>query len=395
MPAASFDTAAMTRTLGEMIAIKALSGQEKPMADYVAAFLRNCGLTVWRDADDNVAAVIEPRESGDPRTNTLHLSGHTDTVVPVEGWARDPFTPVVEGLGAEQCIAGLGASDMKGGLTAMLYAARQLATARSRRLRVVVSFTICEERSVPGKRNGVHAVLAQFPGRWALTTEASCDEDGLTLALGCQGHATGIVELRGQSAHSASPERGRNTIHAAAAVIERIAALHESFRDVPVHGAVRARAAASVTRIEGGQAVNIIPERCELKVSRRLAPGETLADFDRELAAATAHLPPGITAACHSSSDAPACVVDVNGLFFHAAMKASEELFGVARCSWNRARTDQVLFAKAGLDVLNTGPGFMGQAHVAGEYLRTADLPRAAAFIEKLCAKLDEGLNKA
>ncbi|MBI3830556.1 MAG: M20/M25/M40 family metallo-hydrolase [Planctomycetes bacterium] len=390
MSVSTYDTDALVRTLCEMIAIKALSGEERPMADYVAAFLQRIWLDVERDEDDNVVGILEPREPGDSKANTLHLSGHTDTVVPVEGWARDPFAPLVEGAGAETRVVGLGASDMKGGLTAMLYAARTLAqsAARPKKLRVVCSFTVCEERGAYGKSNGVKKVLARQPGRWALTTEASCDREGLTITLGCQGHALGTVVLRGRSAHSASPERGRNAIYAAGTVAARIAALHERFRPTPVYGEVSARASAAVTMIQGGQVVNIIPERCELKISRRLAPGETLADFERELAAATANLD-GIEAACSASCDAPACCVDLQGPFFQAATDASQRLFGAARYSWNRARTDQVLFAQAGMDVLNAGPGSMGQAHVAGECVRAADLPRAAAYLEELCARLD------
>lgn len=386
----SFDTSVMVRTLCDLIAIKSLSGEEKPMADYIEAFLRSCGLSVERDEDDNVAGILEPREPGDPKTNTLHLSGHTDTVVPVEGWARDPFAPLVEGAGADARVVGLGASDMKGGLTAMLHAARAMTQggARPQKLRVVFSFTVCEESSGHGKRNGVRKIVARHPGRWALTTEASCDREGLTITLGCQGHALGTVVLRGKSAHSASPERGRNAIYAAGTVAARIAALHERFRPVPIYGDVSARASAAVTKIEGGKAVNIIPERCELKISRRLAPGETLADFERELADATANLD-GIDAEFTAGCDAPACCVDLKGPFFKAATDASKRLYGAARNSWNRARTDQVLFAQAGMDVLNAGPGSMGQAHVAGECVRAEDLPRAAAYLEELCARLD------
>ncbi|MCW8133107.1 MAG: M20/M25/M40 family metallo-hydrolase [Planctomycetota bacterium] len=388
MQSSAYDTDAMVRTLCEMIAIKALSGEEKPMADYVETFLRRLGIPAERDEDDNVVGILEPREPGDPRNNTLILSGHTDTVVPVEGWASDPFAPAVEGDGEDRRVIGLGASDMKGGLAAMLHAAERLAAARPERLRVLLAFTVCEEGSGHGKKNGVHKVLARHPGRWALTTEASCGADGLTLALGCQGHAQGTIVLRGRSAHSASPERGKNAIHAAAAVVSRLAAMHEHYPEIAVYENVHARASVAVTRIGGGQATNIIPERCELKVSRRLAPGETVADFERELARATSGLN-GVSAETAVHCDATACVVDVHGPFFQAAREASVQLFGAARCSWNRARTDQVLFAQAGMDVLNAGPGSMGQAHVAGEYIRAHDLPRGAAFLQAVCERLD------
>ena len=95
----SFDSQAQTRTLADLVAIKSLSGEERPAADYIEAFLKQAGYTVDHDAQDNVVAVFEPEITGLPEVNTLHISGHTDTVPPAEGWAQDPFTPKIEGTG--------------------------------------------------------------------------------------------------------------------------------------------------------------------------------------------------------------------------------------------------------------------------------------------------------
>ena len=51
-----------------------------------------------------------------------------------------------------------------------------------------------------------------------------------------------------------------------------------------------------------------------------------------------------------------------------------------------------VLFKQAGMDVINIGPGFTGQAHVAGEYVRMIDLPRSANLVLGTVEKLDEWL---
>jgi succinyl-diaminopimelate desuccinylase len=383
---------AIGATLMDMVAIKALSGHERPMADYVEKTLTQAGLRCWRDAHENVLAILEPRRPGNP-ADTLHLSGHTDTVVPVEGWQTAPWQPFITGTGDERRITGLGTSDMKSGLAVMLHLAKYLNDdhRRLQRLRVAVSFTICEEGPVPGKRNGVHEILARQPGRWALTTEASCDDAVPTLAMGCQGHAVAKIALQGRSAHSATPEAGANAIHAAAKICARVEKLHAAYKPVVIAGDVRARAACAVTKISGGSADNIIPEHCDVTLSRRIAPGETRADVERELAALTAQLEP-VAATWTLRCDAPACVVDHTGPFFAAATAASAELFGSARYSWNRARTDMVLFKQAGMDVLNIGPGFTGQAHVAGEYVRMVDLPRSANLILKTLQNLDAWL---
>jgi succinyl-diaminopimelate desuccinylase len=381
------------RTVSELVAIQSLSGDETAAAAYIVEWLKGAGLEADRDGEDNVVAVIEPVIPGDPKENTLHLSGHTDTVVPVEGWQGDPWTPLWAGVGEERRIVGLGASDMKSGLAVMLHLARHYARPENRlqRLRLVVSFTACEERPAKNKRNGVGRVLPRYPGRWALTTEASCDYVCPTLAVGCQGHVVASVLLRGRSAHSASPARGLNAIHAAGKISARVEALNRGYKPVLVMGDVQACAAAAVTMIKGGAAANIIPEQCELTISRRIAPGETLETVERELAEMTRDLD-GVSATWTMRNDAPACVTDSDGLLLQCASQASRRLFNTVRLSWNRARTDMVLFKQAGLDVLNIGPGFAGQAHVAGEYVRLIDLPRSANLAAETLRLLDARL---
>jgi len=389
----NFDSAPIARTVRDLIAIRSLSGDETAAATYVQEFLQRIGAKTERDAEENVWAAIEPRTSGDPKTTTLHLSGHTDTVVPVEGWNGDPWQPRDEIHNGETRIVGLGASDMKAGLSVMLQLAThfQQPANRLERLRLVLSFTVCEEMPAKGKRNGVHRLLAKETGRWAITTEASCDAVCPTLALGCQAHAVATLTLRGRSAHSASPERGLNAIHAAGIVCGRVQQIHAGYADIHVAPGVNARAAMAVTKIHGGAAGNIIPEYCEMTISRRLAPGETLADYERELREATEDLG-GVHATWTVRCDAPACVADLNGPLLKTAVSASQSLFGQTRYSWNRARTDMVLFSQAGMDVVNIGPGYFGQAHVAGEFVRVEDLGRSADLIAETVRRLDATL---
>jgi len=378
-------------TVRQLVSLKSLSSLEAPVADYVQRFLSGVGVSSERDDQDNVFCVIEPKRPDEATRNTLHLSGHMDTVVPVEGWQNDPWTPVTLGEGDDKRIVALGTSDMKSGLAVMLHLAEHFARSENQlqRVRIVCSFTICEESPANGKMNGVHRVLIKQPGRWAITTEASCDHVCPTIALGCQGHAVARVILTGRSAHSACPDKGLSAITAAAKICQRVEQLNRSFKDVQVLGDVYARAAAAVTLIKGGAAANIIPEHCELTISRRVAPGETLKNVDRELAELT-HDIGEVKAAWTLRCDAPACMTETTGPLLRAASEASGALFKQVRYSWNRARTDMVLFRQAGMDVLNIGPGFAGQAHVAGEYVRLVDLPRSASLLGETIERLDK-----
>jgi succinyl-diaminopimelate desuccinylase len=390
-PADSAET--MAKTVADLVAIKSLSGEEAPAADYIQSFLQKAKIEVKRDDQDNLQAVIQPEKPGNPKEISLHLSGHLDTVVPVEGWENDPWTPRIIGDGEDRRIIGLGTSDMKSGVAVIMHLAEHFNNPANRlkHLRLVLSLTVCEECPAHGKRNGVHRAVENEPGRWAITTEASCDPVSPTLAVGCQAHAVIRIALKGRSAHSANPDHGLNAIHAAAKICERVDRINKGFKEIHVLEWVKARAATSVTLIKGGSAGNIIPEQCELTISRRVAPGETMADVEREVAELCSNLD-GVTATPKFRLDALACVADAKGPLLKSASDASQELFDRVRYSWNRARTDMVLFRQAGMDVLNIGPGFNGQAHVAGEYCRLIDLPRSANLIAQTLLKLDRAM---
>lgn len=379
------------KTLSDLVSIKSLSGEEAPMADYIQKFLSDCGLKMERDDQDNVWTVLEPSVPGDPRHNTLHLNGHTDTVPPVEGWKTDPWKPEIVGKGDERRLVGLGSTDMKSGLTTILYLAKYFSKHPLKRLRLVVSFTICEEGPVPGKQNGVVRLVERHAGRWALTTEPGSEPTHPTITLGCQGHAVIKLILRGCSAHSSTPELGMNAIHAAGKISTRVKELNDSYPPIPLLDGIQAKAAIAVTMIKGGSAPNIIPEQCEMSISRRLVPGETLKTVEEELKGFVRDLD-GVAVSWTVIGGVPACQAKKDGPLLECATEASRTIFGKVTYTWLRGRGDLVVFSQAGMDVLNIGPGTKDQAHVAGEYARTVDLPRSANLIAETIQRLDQWL---
>lgn len=355
------------KTLCDLIAIPSPSSQEKDLAAYIHDFLKANKVDVERDSHGNVISVVG---GGD---KILHVNGHMDTVTPVDTWTRKPFKPTVEnGL-----LYGLGASDMKSGLAVMMDLARKV----NPRVKTVFSFTVCEEGSgAGGGNNGVKGLLEKWQGDWAITTEGSVRDDVVTLGLGTQGHTVAIARVKGVSAHSSRPEDGTNAIEHAAEIVRRIRSLNESYEDVPVYADIKGRPSAAVTMIQGGVASNIIPNCCEVTISRRLAPGEDRGKFEAELRRIASEFQVEV----EFRGGDPAACVDVEGHLFQVAREAARRTIGVERYSIARGRTDLVLFALKGMDVMNIGPGSMGQAHVADEYCRLQDLPAAASLLQEI-----------
>ncbi|NOZ19775.1 MAG: M20 family metallopeptidase [Planctomycetes bacterium] len=351
----------------DLVSIPSPSGEEGQVAAYIHDFLKANGVDAERDGCGNIVAVAGSGEE------ILHINGHMDTVCPVDTWTSDPFKPVVK----DGLLYGLGASDMKSGLVVMMDLARKVRP----RAKTVFSFTVCEEGSgAGGRNNGVATLLDEWGGKWAITAEGSAVDGIITLGLGTQGHTIAVVTVKGVSAHSSQPEMGQNAIEFAAAIVRRVRALNDSYDEVPVFADVTGRPAISATMIRGGAASNIIPDSCELTLSRRLAPGEDRAKFERELRQLCA----GLEVEVDIRGGDPAACVDVDGRLLEAAREAARKTLGVERYSISRGRTDLVLFARKGMDVLNIGPGMMGQAHVADEWCALADLPAASGLLEEI-----------
>jgi succinyl-diaminopimelate desuccinylase len=100
-------------------------------ATLIGEHLRNLGYTVeYIKLSASEVVELAPYGEGQPRTNVigrlpdrlgapvLHFNGHMDVVPPGSGWSTDPFGGEVR----DGRIYGRGASDMKGGIAAQIYA---------------------------------------------------------------------------------------------------------------------------------------------------------------------------------------------------------------------------------------------------------------------------------
>lgn len=354
----------LEKTISEMVAIHTPTGQEGPLADYVCRRLEADGLAPQRDDQDNVWVEVGPADS----PHLLHVNGHMDTVLPGDGWSTDPLVPTVDG----DRLYGLGASDCRAGLAAMLWLASRVRP----RVCVRFSFTVCEENGHPSKENG-SLRMARDGGDWAITVESSCADGGPRISLGTQGHTKALVAFRGRAAHSARPETGENAVLAAARFCMQLDELNAAYPEQPLYGGVVARATVAPTMIDGGRLPNIIPDECRVTVSRRLAPGDTEDTFRGELD----HLLSGVKATYELSGFGPCAVADPDGPLLAAARQALLDVTGRESYTFQRGRTDAVLYAAAGMDTLTLGPGWSGQAHSADEFV---NLPAAAQCVRVL-----------
>jgi succinyl-diaminopimelate desuccinylase len=222
----------------------------------------------------------------------------------------------------------------------------------------------------PFEENELGDLLREVPAlsRAAL---AICLEptDGL-LQLGCVGSIHATVTFAGRAAHSARPWQGENAVHRAGALL---AELHARAPREARSGGLLYREVMSVTRIDGGRARNVVPDRCAMNVNFRFAPDRALDEAAAELRATVERF--GATAELTDLS--PACPAYAD----HPLVQRLAARTGAA-VEPKQAWTDVARLAAAGVPAVNFGPGATAQAHQAGEWVEVEAIGRAYRALE-------------
>src|SRR5206468_1882921 len=271
------------RLLRDLVAINSINPTlvpgapgEAAVAGAIAVEMKRIGLDIAIDevapGRPNVVGVLEGAKHGP----TLMLCGHTDTVG-VAGMP-DPFTPI-ERAGR---LYGRGAQDMKGGVAAMIDAARIVAAGGLRAGRLVIAAVVDEEHS----SIGADALVKRWRADAAVVTEPT----DLAVVVGHKGFAWLEIEVTGRAAHGSRPTEGQDAILRLGRVLARLDALDRTLQARPPHPLVGTGSLHAST-IEGGREWSSYPDRALLKMERRTLPTESdtcaleeVEDILRELA---------------------------------------------------------------------------------------------------------------
>lgn len=338
---------------------------ERPVAEALAEVLDSLGLhTELHDVVDgrpNVIGVLP----GDDALPTYVLEAHLDTVPTPEGGIA------VRREGGR--LYGRGASDTKGSLAAMVGAAERISRRSGPRPTVVVVGAVDEEYVM----RGAEALIAQLP---AVDGVVIGEPTSLQPVRAHNGLMRVRVVARGAAAHSSKAFLGINAIVAAArcvVALEDRLGTHLLDRHHPLTGP----ALLTTTMIEGGIAPNVVPDRCELWLDRRLAPGESplaaLGEIDQvlvDLAAAGVRAEreeplvalPGL----ETAADHPLVVAAER-----VASTAVGVTYGTDACYLN---------GYGGLPCIVLGPGSIDQAHTVDEWIELDQVHAAVELYERL-----------
>lgn len=263
---------AVVRLLASLVSAAAENppGREDGVANLIVDALEDIGISGKKQSvagsRENVVGELLGRGPGP----TVVLNTHMDVVPAGGGWRTDPFVLTEE----DGRLFGRGACDAQGSLAAMITALRVLSQRRDEwEGRVVLAAVVDEEQGSLGAR----ALGPVLKADAVIVGEPTIGKIGIAH----RGSYRPIVEIIGHGAHASVPWRGANAISAAAVIVNGVERLGVALseRCHPLVGT----STVSVTGIRGGAGGNVIPDECEVVIDRRMLPGESRLDVDREL----------------------------------------------------------------------------------------------------------------
>jgi succinyl-diaminopimelate desuccinylase len=237
-------------------------GLERDCAEYLGNLLESGGFQVsyheFGVARTNLVARLETGKGKLP----LCLTGHMDTApLGLGSWTRDPFAGEIEG----DKIYGRGASDMKGGVAAMVLAALRIARMPKGTAGITLIITAGEET---GSEGAYHlAALGDKLGKAGAIVVGEPTANYPIVAhkgsLWLEARTTGVT------AHGSMPDQGINAIYKAVEVISGLQEFDFAISPHPLLG----RPTINVGTISGGLNINSVPDQAKIGIDIRTIPG--------------------------------------------------------------------------------------------------------------------------
>lgn len=342
---------------------------EVEISSYITNYLESIGMEVHTQdvIDDrfNVIGILRGEGNG-PK---LMMNAHTDTVS-VKGMTIDPFKPFVE----NDNMHGRGACDMKGALAGMMTAIKALINSGIRlRGDLLISAVVDEEYDSVGTEK----LIQEYRSDAVIIGEPT----NLQIGIAHKGFVWLEIETRGKAAHGSVPEKGIDAITNMAKVISCLNTLEKTYvkKKHDLVGFPRIH----TSMIEGGSEWSIIPNFCRLKIERRTVPGETSLMVINEINQILKYL----------SKEDQYFSAEVKKVFERQTMNinSDEAIVKSLRVAFQEIQrmaprivgepywTDASLFVNnASIPTCLFGPGDIGLAHSADEFIKISDVVDSA-----------------
>lgn len=376
--------------LAELVAFDTTSRNSNlPLIDWVEAYLARHGVAAERIPDAsglkaNLWASIGPAD----RPGYI-LSGHTD-VVPVDGqdWSSDPFRLRSD----DGRLFGRGTCDMKGFLACCLAAVPAMAAADLARP-IHLAFSYDEEVGCLGVRGLIERLNA------LAVKPLGCfvgEPTGMAVVIAHKGKRSLRAVVTGRSCHSSLAPEGVNAVDYAALLAVEVRRIGRELARGPADPLYDVPVSTAHTGIlEGGTALNIVPDRAELVFEFRVLPDQ---DAEALVAQVQAFVRDVLEPEMRRVAPETGIALEVFTSFPGLDTPVDDEVVRLAKHLAGRNDhakvaygTEGGLFQQAAIPTVVVGPGHIAQAHRPDEFVALAELERCNAFLARLIAHAEAG----
>lgn len=359
----------------ELAGIPSPSGHERAVNDFLITRLRGLGLEVeegeplYPESGSSAGNLYCRLDASVPGTPIL-LSAHTDTVPSEDEALPEPI--VEDGVIRSASRSVLGADD-KSAIAAIVFTMEQIVRSGAPQAGIELLLTVGEEGGLHGaKMSSMDGIVAK--SGFCLDSTGPVGD----VIVRSPSQKTIKATFLGVPAHAGVvPEEGRSAVRAASRAIASM--------DL---GRIDEETTANVGIIRGGEAVNIVPDRCMIKSEARSHSRE-------KLESQVTHMIDAIQlAAAEEEVDVELTVIDeFHGFDFSEGglpIDLAERAFSRMGLQTKRASTgggsDVNVFNLKGLPCVNLATG-MERVHTPDEYISVESLHQMHEF---LLALVDE-----
>jgi len=324
---------------------------------------------------------------GENRAAGIILSGHTDTV-PWDGqdWSVPPLGAVVRDV-TEPRLYGRGSADMKGFIgVALAHAEAFLNSPAPFAIHLALSYD--EEVGC----FGVRELIADL--RAAGIKPMACiigEPTGMVPAIAHKGVYRYQCCVRGKEAHSSLTPQSVNAIEMAARLIGKLRDMAEGFeRNEPRYAGFDVPfSTASVGQFQGGIADNVVPRDAWFRYEFRDLPTADAKLMQSEIMAQAGALEVAMKAVAPEAGFSFETICEIPSFLGSAddpITRLAQRLSGQSHTTQVAFGTEAGIFKQSGIPTVVCGPGSIGQAHQADEFVSLAQLAQCELFMQRLAA---------
>lgn len=368
------DEAALVQLTCDLVRLRSINppGDEAAVATTIAERLQRSRMfaeVVPHDEPGRASVVGGLRGAGE--RPAFLFSGHLDTVPAGDNWQHDILSADI----SDGKIWGLGTTDMKSGVAAMLVAMEAIQrTGVTLKGDLLFAGTAGEEVDSMGAQRLVEQQKLSDVGFMVIgepTTNRVFTAEKGVLWIG--------LRTKGKTAHGSMPHLGINAIMHMSKLLQALTAANVPYEKHPLLGDFT----MNIATITGGVKTNVVPDACQVTIDTRTVIGQDhqqILDTVRQIVDHLCAEDPTFQAEVHAITERLPLDIPFDHPDVQAFVRVRDQVTGqVSTPMAATYATDGSVFVPAyNAPMVICGPGLPEKAHQPNEYVEIARLTEAA-----------------